>query len=152
MKEQLEKIGPIGELIRSKLLASDNYAVIPMIRKDTEIFFYSYNYGICFQKIPSAIFQFDLFDDVVKEANRLGGKMYCADSPARNGEKLGSENLPLTVIDAFVAKNFFNKQEGDSILGCATYIASVLRWIGVAYYEKDSLGRHINIKSSYRNI
>jgi hypothetical protein len=78
--------------------------------------------------------------------------MYCADSPARNGEKLGSVNLPLTVIDAFVAKNFFNKQEGDTILGCATYIASVLRWIGVADYEKDSLGRHIKIKADFRNI
>lgn len=152
MQEKLEKLGPIGELIRSKLLASDYYAVIPMVRKDTEIHFYDYNYGICFDKIPSVIFQFDLFDAVVKEANRLGGKMYCADSPARNGEKLGSDNLPLTVIDAFVAKNFFNKQEGDSILGCATYIASVLRWIGVADYEKDALGRHINIKADYRNI
>lgn len=152
MNEKLEKLGPIGELLRSKLIAADNYAVIPMIRKNTEIYFYSYNEGICFDKIPSAIFQFDLFDAVVKEANRLGGKMYCADSPARNGEKLGSENLPLTVIDAFVAKNFFNKQEGDSILGCATYIASVLRWIGVADYEKDTLGRHIRIKADYRNI
>jgi len=152
MNEKLEKLGLIGELIRSKLLASDYYAVIPMVRKDTEIHFYDYNYGICFSKIPSAIFEFDLFDAVVKEANRLGGKMYCADSPARNGEKLGSENLPLTVIDAFVAKNFFNKQEGDSILGCATYIAFVLRWIGVADYEKDALGRYINIKTKYRNI
>jgi hypothetical protein len=152
MTETFEKLGPIGELIRSKLYASENHAVIPMVRKDTEIHFYDYNYGICFEKIQSQVFPFDLFDAVVKEANRLGGKMYCADSPARNGEKLGSMNLPLTVIDAFVAKKFFNKSEGDSILGCGTYIASVLRWIGVADYDKDATGRHIRIKGNYRNI
>jgi len=152
MKAQLEQIGPIGELIRSKLRASDNNAIIPMIRKDTEISLYGFNEGISFSKIRSTVFKFDLFDAVVKEANRLGGKMYCADSPARNGEKLGSENLPLTVIDAFVAKNFFNKQEGDSILGCATYIASVLRWVGVAEYDKDTVGRYIKIRAAYRNI
>lgn len=152
MKEKFEKLGPVGELIRAKLYASDNYAVIPMIRKDTEIHFYDYNYGICFEKIPSQVFSFDLFDAVVKEANLQGGKMYCADSPARSGEKLGSKSLPQTVIDAFVAKNFFNKHEGDTILGCGIYIASVLRWINVANYERDSFGRYISIKTEYRKL
>lgn len=150
MNEKLIKFGPVGELIRSKLLNTDGYAIIPMVRKDTEIYLYHENEGICFEKIPSKVFSFDLFDAVVSEANKLGGKMYCADSAARGGEKLGSKNLPLTVIDAFVAKNFFGKEEGDTILGCGAYIAAVLRWVGVAHYERDDNGRYIKIKVDYR--
>lgn len=93
MKAQLEQIGPIGELIRSKLRAADNNAIIPMIRKDTEISLYDFNEGISFSKIRSTVFKFDLFDAIVKEANRLGGKMYCADTPARIGEKLVSKTF-----------------------------------------------------------
>lgn len=78
--------------------------------------------------------------------------MYCADSAARNGEKLGSENLPLTVIDAFVAHEAFGKEEGDTIVGCATYIASTLRWLGVVDYEKDTLRRYIKVKPEYRSL
>lgn len=142
----------VGKLLKEKLMANGNHATFPMVRTETSIYFYSFDLGIMYEKIGSAIFPFDLFDAVVKEANRLGGKMYCADSAARNGERLGSENLPLTVIDAFVAHEAFGKEEGDTILGCATYIASTLRWLGVVDYEKDSLGRYIKVKPEYSHI
>jgi len=139
----------IGKLLKDKLMKSGGEATFPMIRKPTTIFFYNYEYGIMFEKIGSVAFPFELFDDVVKEANKLGGIMYCADSPARNGEKLGSANLPLTVIDAFVAYKHFDKKKGNTILGCGTYIASTLRWLGVADYISDASGRYIKIKKEY---
>lgn len=140
-----------SRVIKLRLEKNGGECKVPMIRTTTTICLCASN-AIMFEKVGTTVFPLETFDKVLHEANRLGGKMYLADSAARSGAKLGSPELPVTSIDGFIAKEVFGKEEGVSILGCSSYIAAVLKWIGVCVYSSDYKGRYISVREMYSKL
>lgn len=98
--------------------------------------------------------RWDEFNEIIKKANELGGKMYHGSFDARSGKKLG-EGLSEDSLDGFIAENFFNAQKGKSITMRAPYYAAILDWAGIVKNcrsKRDGLGSYIEVNESFRNV
>lgn len=95
---------------------------------------------------PDLICEWKIFDAIVEKAKELGGKMYRGDSAAQNGEKIGSEKLPLDTIDAFISVNFYDNQIGKATTRRSTYYAAILAWAGICENKRsDGNGGYIQL-------
>lgn len=107
--------------------------------------------GFYVKQLKNVIFTFEMLDDVVRKANKLGGKMYRGDTAAQSGAKLGSEKLSLDTIDGYIASKYFGTKENESVLRRSTYIAGILDWAGIATnHRSDGVGGYIVISPLFR--
>jgi hypothetical protein len=95
--------------------------------------------------------EWHILEAIVKKANELGGVMYRGDSAAQNGAKIGSKELPLDTIDAFISLEFYGAKEGASTLRRSTYYAAILAWAGIVENNRSKgNGGYIVVKPEYR--
>ena len=77
--------------------------------------------------------------------------MYRGDAAAQNGAKIGSEELPIDTIDAFIAVEFYGASVGASTLRRSTYYAAILAWAGIVEnHRSKGEGGYIVVKPEYR--
>ena len=138
--------------IKDKLLACNGRATMPMLRgKDLEIWVASSGTGIENSGFPALVCEWNILEAIVNKANELGGTMYRGDSAAQNGAKIGSAELPLDTIDAFVSLEFYNAQIGGSTLRRSTYYAAILAWAGIVdNYRSAGKGGYIVVKPAFK--
>jgi len=138
-------------LLKENLSASGGKSQMAMLRgDDVAIWFSSDKRGIIAEGLKSVTLEWEVFDAIIEKAVTLGGKMFRGDSAAHNGKRIGSDELPLDTIDAFVATTFFGAREGDSTLRRSTYYAGVLAWAGIVdNCRSHGEGGYILVKPEY---
>ncbi len=102
--------------------------------------------GVRNSGFPDLVCRWEVFDAIVAKAKELGGKMYRGDGAAQSGAKIGSKQLPLDTIDAFISVNFYGKSEGESTLRRSTYYAAILAWASICDNKRsDGVGGYIEL-------
>ena len=109
--------------------------------------------GIKTNKLPeSQTLTWEMFEEIVKKANSLGGTMYRGDSIARSGGRLG-EDLTEEMIEGFVPLRLEGANYGETVLSRSTYFSGVLEWAGiVTIHKSNGHGSYITVNPEYRNI
>ena len=104
--------------------------------------------GVKNSGFPDLICEWKVFDAIIEKAKELGGKMYRGDSAAQNGEKVGSEKLPLDTIDSFISIRFYDNCIGKATTRRSTYYAAILAWAGICENKRsDGSGGYIVLLS-----
>lgn len=148
-----KKENQISNIIKQKLLANDNEALMPTLRGEPINFWASLTgMGIETDKLPDFILQWEHFDKIIEKANLLSGKMYRGDALVMNGGKLGEE-IPYDCMEGFIASELLHTEEGMSITRRSTYYSGVLAWAGiVTVHRSQGHGSFITVNAKYRNI
>lgn len=149
----LKQKGKVSDVIKEKLKACGGRATVPSMcenRSGFEIVFT--DMGIATKKLSNYVLEWEHFDEIVKKANSLGGKMYRGD--ANSGNKLGY-GIPHDCVDGFVASELLGREDGKSVTRTSTYYTGVLEWAGIAKRhpaEKNVEASFIAVNEEYRNI
>ena len=143
----------ISNIIKEKLKASNGKALMPTLRGAPIAFWISSTgMGIETDKLPSYILEWEHFDQIVKKANILGGKMYRADIIAMNSGKLGEE-ISHDSMEGFIASELLYILDGTKITRRSTYYSGVLAWAGIiTIHRSQGNGSYITVNTKYRNI
>lgn len=145
----------ISMILKKKLGACNGTATVKMLNSKTmEIKIAENGEGVENSNYKQLICRWDEFNEIIKKANELGGKMYHGSFDARSGKKLG-EGLSEDRLDGFIAENFFNAQKGKSITMRAPYYAAILDWAGIVKNcrsKRGGLGSYIEVNESFRNV
>ena len=105
--------------------------------------------GVANSGFQGFICEWEIFDGIVEKARELGGKMYKGDVAAQNGAKIGSDELPLDTIDAYISLKYYGNKIGNSTLRRSTYYAAILAWAGICTnHRSDGKGGYIVLKES----
>ena len=108
--------------------------------------------GIETDKLPGYILVWEHFDEIVKKANALGGKMYRGDVLARSGGKLG-EDISYDCMEGFIASELLFIEDGKSITRRSTYYSGILAWAGIiTVHRSQGNGSFITVNARYRNL
>ena len=142
----------IIKVILDKFIDCGGKAKMPMLKGEPlDIWVSSTGRGIENSGFTSLICEWKILDAIVKKANELGGIMYRGDAAAQNGAKIGSEELPIDTIDAFIAVEFYGASVGASTLRRSTYYAAILAWAGIVEnHRSKGEGGYIVVKPEYR--
>ena len=148
-----KKENKISDIVEQKLKESNNKALMPTLRGDPRPFWFSpTGMGIETDKLPNYILEWEHFDEIVKKANALGGKMYRADVLARSGGKLGQE-ISHDTMEGFIASELLYILDGTKITRRSTYYSGILAWAGiVTIHKSEGKGSYITVNPKYRNI
>ncbi len=135
--------------IKDSLSKVDGVAEIPMLRGEPLKIWMTIE-GVRNSGFPDLLCEWKIFDAIHKKAVELGGTMYRGDSAAQNGFKIGSKELPLDTIDAFISTEFYGKQVGDSTLRRSTYYSAIMAWAGICLnHRSDGAGGYIQLVNEW---
>lgn len=127
--------------LKKKISDHGGTSYVKMLRgEDMEIFLSFDGRGIIAERFPALVMEWEVFDAIIAKANELGGVMLRGDGLAQKGLKVGSEDFPLSTMDAFLSIEFFNGSIGKSTTRRSTYFAAVLAWAGIV--ENDRATGH----------
>ena len=142
----------ISSIIKEKLRANNDKALMPSLRGAPIAFWASpTGMGIETDKLPNYILEWEHFDEIIKKANLLGGKMYRGDVLAMNGGKLGDE-ISHNCMEGFIARELLCMEEGKSVTRRSTYYSGILAWAGIiTIHKSQGNGSYITVNTKYRN-
>ena len=148
-----KKENQISNIIKEKLKANNGKALMPTLRGAPIAFWISpTGMGIETDKLPGYILEWEHFNEIVKKANALGGKMYRADVLAMNGGKLGEE-ISYETMEGFIASELLYIADGTKITRRSTYYSGILAWAGIiTIHRSQGNGSYITVNIKYRNI
>jgi len=143
----------ISNIIKDKLKACGGKALMPTLRGSNIAFWLSAtDMGVEIDKLPNYILEWEHFDEIIKKANALGGKMYRGDALAQSGGKLG-EDIPYNCMEGFIASELLFTEDGASITRRSTYYSGVLAWAGIiTIHRSQGKGSFITVNAKYRNM
>lgn len=149
----LKKENQISSIVKEKLKESGGKALMPTLRGSPIAFWTSATgVGIEIDKLPGYILQWEHFDEIVKKAISLGGKMYRGDALAQKGEKLG-EQISYDCMEGFIASELLHIESGTSVTRRSTYYSGILAWAGIiTIHRSQGNGSFITVNSKYRNM
>ena len=105
---------------------------MPMLKGNPlDIWVASSGNGVENSGFPALVCEWRILEAIVKKANELGGIMYRGDAAAQKGAKIGSAELPLDTIEAFISIEFYGGSLGASTTRRSTYYAAILAWAGI---------------------
>lgn len=142
----------IVKIIQEKLMKCGGKAKMKMLKGDPlDIWVASSGKGIENSGYTQLVCEWHILEAIVNKANELGGTMYRGDSAAQNGAKIGSEELPLDTIDAFVSVEFYGANIGTTTTRRSTYYSAILAWAGIVdNYRSKGKGGYIVVKPEFR--
>lgn len=142
----------IIKVIQDKFLECGGKSQMTMLRNGPlEIWISPSGEGVANSGYKGFICEWHILESIVKKANELGGMMYKGDSAAQNGAKIGSPELPLNTIDAYISLEFYGANQGESTLRRSTYYAAILAWAGIVEnHRSNGKGGYIIVKPEYR--
>ncbi len=148
-----KKENQISIIIKEKLKANGGKALMLTLRGNPIAFWASpTGMGIETDKLPNYILEWEHFDEIVKKANSLGGKMYRGDVIAMNGGKLGEE-ISYDCMEGFIASELLFSENGMSVTRRSTYYSGILAWAGIiTIHRSQGNGSFITVNAKYRNI
>ena len=155
MKEYKENVsveskGSASQRIIELLNSSNGVASCPMLKGDPLKIWLTDN-GVMNSGFEDFVCEWQIFDAIVDKARELGGVMYRGDSAAQNGAKIGSDELPIDTIDAFISVNYYGNKVGNSTLRRSTYYAAILAWAGICKNKRSKgQGGFIELTDEWR--
>ena len=143
----------VVKAIQDKLAACGGFAKMPMLKGEPlDICADPYGKGITNSGFRGLVCEWHILDAIVKKASALGGIMYRGDSAAQKGAKIGSSELPLDTVDAFIALEFYGARIGSATLRRSTYYAAILAWAGIVENcRSKGQGGYIVVKPQFRD-
>ena len=149
----VKKENQISSIIKEKLKANNGKALMPTLRGAPIAFWVSpTGMGIETDKLSGYILEWKHFDEIIKKANLLGGKMYRGDVMAMNGGKLGEE-ISYDSMEGFIAGELLYILDGTKITRRSTYYSGILAWAGiVTIHRSQGRGSYITVNPKYRHI
>ena len=143
----------IIKVIQDKLIECGGKAKLPMLKGEPlDIWVASSGEGIENSGFTSLVCEWRILEAIVNKANELGGIMYRGDSAAQRGAKIGSDELPLDTIDAYIAVEFYGGRIGATTLRRSTYYAAILAWAGIVdNHRSKGCGGYITVKPEFKN-
>lgn len=124
--------------LKDKIIECGGKALMPVLRGEPVPFWLSSTQkGFESAGLKGFIFEWEVFDAIVKKAISLGGKMYRGDVAAQSGAKIGSDDLPITTIDGYISTEFYGAKIGNSTLRRSTYFSGILAWAGIAKVHRS---------------
>lgn len=143
----------IIKVIQDKFLECGGKSKMPMLKGDAlDIWVASSGKGIENSGYTALVCEWHILEAIVKKANELGGIMYRGDVAAQNGAKIGSEELPLNTIDAFISLEFYDGSIGASTTRRSTYYSAILAWAGIVEnHRSKGKGGYIVVKPEFKN-
>lgn len=143
----------IIKVIQDKFLECGGKAKMPMLKGEPlDIWVASSGEGIANSGYTALICEWHILEAIVKKANKLGGIMYRGDAAAQNGEKIGSNELPLDTIDAFISLEYYGGSIGATTLRRSTYYSAILAWAGIVENHRSrGKGGYIVVKPEFRD-
>lgn len=142
----------IIKVIQDKLIECDGKAKMPMLKGNPlDIWVAPSGEGIANSGFGALVCEWHILDAIVNKANELGGIMYRGDAAAQNGAKIGSPELPLDTIDAFISLEFYGGSVGSTTLRRSTYYSAILAWAGIVEnHRSKGDGGYIVVKPEFR--
>ena len=108
--------------------------------------------GVQVQQLGDFILKWEHFDEIVKKANELGGKMYREDTIAMNSGKLGEE-ISHDSMEGFIASELLYIPDGTSVTRRSTYYSGILAWAGiVTLHPSQGKGSYITVNAMFRDL
>ena len=149
----VKKENQISSIIKEKLKANNGKALMPTLRGSPIAFWISpTGMGIETDKLSGYILEWEHFDEIIKKAHLLGGKMYRGDVTAMKGGKLGEE-ISYDSMEGFIASELLYVLDGTKITRRSTYYSGILAWAGiVTLHKSQGEGSYITVNAKYRNI
>lgn len=143
----------IIKVIQDKFLECGGKSKMPMLKgAPLDIWVASTGNGVENSGYTTLVCEWHILEAIVKKANELGGIMYRGDAAAQNGAKIGSEELPLNTIDAFISLEFYGGSIGASTTRRSTYYSAILAWAGIVEnYRSKGKGGYIVVKPEFKN-
>jgi hypothetical protein len=144
----------VVKTLKTKMLECGGKALMPVLKGDPVPFWLSSTRrGVESEGLKGFIFEWKIFDSIVKKAISLGGKMYRGDSAAQNGAKIGSPELPLTTIDGYISTEFYGSNIGSSTMRRSTYFSGILAWAGIVEnHRSQGKGGFITVNKEYMDL
>jgi hypothetical protein len=148
-----KKEAGVIKVIQDKLLECNGRSKMPMLKGDPlDIWLSASGDGIENSGFRSFVCEWHILEAIVKKANELGGIMYRGDTASHSGAKIGSDELPLDTIDAFISTEFYGGKVGESTLRRSTYYAAVLAWAGIVEnHRSKGAGGYITVNPEFRS-
>ena len=139
--------------IKEKMQKCNGRSKMPMLRGEPlDIWVTSSGEGIGNSGFPDLVCEWHILDAIVKKAKELGGTMYKGDSASQSGAKIGSTELLVDTIDAFISLEFYGASIGASTLRRSTYYAAILAWAGIVdNCRSKGKGGYIVVKPQFNN-
>lgn len=140
--------------LKDKIVECGGKALMPVLKGEPVPFWLSSSQaGFESAGLKGFIFEWKVFDGIVKKAISLGGKMYRGDVAAQNGAKIGSEDLPVTTIDGYISTEFYGSNIGSSTMRRSTYFSGILAWAGiVTVHRSQGNGSFITVNNEFMNL
>ena len=147
------KENSIIKVIQDKFLKCGGVSKMPMLKGDPlDIWVSSSGEGIENSGFTTLVCEWHILEAIVKKANELGGKMYRGDAGAQKGAKIGSPDLPVDTIEAFLSLEFYGGSIGASTTRRSTYYCAILSWAGIVENRRsEGKGGYILVKPEFRN-
>lgn len=142
----------IVKIIQEKFLECGGKSKMPMLKgAPLDIWVSSSGEGVENSGFTALVCEWHILEAIVKRANELGGVMYRGDAAAQNGAKIGSEELPLDTIDAYISLEFYGSSIGSSTLRRSTYYSAILAWAGIVEnHRSKGKGGYIVVKPEFK--
>lgn len=140
--------------LKDKIVECGGKAFMPVLKGEPVPFWLSSTKaGFESAGLKGFVFEWKVFDGIVKKAVSLGGKMYRGDVAAQSGAKIGSEDLPITTIDGYISTEFYGSKIGSATLRRSTYFSGILAWAGIAtVHRSQGKGSFITINNEFLNL
>lgn len=150
---QSSEDGKVIKRLKDKIVECGGRSVMPVLKGEPVPFWLSSTQaGFESEGLKGFVFEWKVFDGIVKKAISLGGKMYRGDVAAQNGAKIGSESLPITTIDGYISTEFYGSKIGSSTMRRSTYFSGILAWAGIAtVHRSQGNGSFITINNEFMN-
>ena len=151
---QTSEDSKVVKRLKEKIVECGGKSLMPVLKGEPVPFWLSSTQtGFESAGLKGFIFEFKVFDAIVKKAISLGGKMYRGDVAAQSGAKIGSEDLPITTIDGYISTEFYGSKIGSSTMRRSTYFSGILAWAGIAtVHRSQGNGSYITINNNYLNL
>ena len=142
----------IVKAIKDKFLQCGRIAKMPMLKGEPlDIWIASSGKGVENSGFPALVCEWNILESIVEKANELGGIMYRGDAAAQKGAKIGSPDLSLDTIEAFVSIEFYGGKVGASTTRRSTYYSAILAWAGIVEnHRSKGKGGYITVKPEFR--
>jgi hypothetical protein len=149
-KVELEGKGKASQKIIDLLNKSGGKAYCSMLRGEPLQIWLTPK-GVKNSGFPDLLCEWEIIDAIVEKAKELGGKMYRGDGAAQNGAKIGSNELPLDTIDAFIGLKYYGASVGKATTRRSTYYAAILAWAEICKNcRSDGKGGFIFLNPEWR--
>lgn len=124
-----------ADIIKNKLIDCGGIATVQSVSGKSYVI-YANPDGASFSCDELPIYQYDVFNKIVALLSQQGGR-------ARKGNgrncRLGEGDCTEDTVVGYIAKKYFERNNGDSVYDPVFVLAAILDWAGIAHNERGYL-------------